>query len=215
MTPGEAAAILRIPADASAELVHRAYRARARASHPDLLQGASADQLAHAQAEFVAVTQARDILLSAHPEAARAEPSPAESAPFFSGQGDAAWRAQHVFVPPYEREVPRPPNAWAFAAWLLLLAIAVAISYFGGPFPESPVDLWVRLIPFGLATAAFGATGREPYLVVALVFAAVTVGVTFGLASFGSLLSLEVLLVPVLALGIIGRRRMLRRRARR
>lgn len=220
MTEGEAAQILRVPADASPELVHRAYRARARQSHPDLLQNATADQRAHAQAEFVEVTQARDVLLSAHPSGPghvddATPPAESRSAPpgYFAWQGDAAWRAQHVFVPPYEKEIPRPPNFWAFSAWVALLGAAIAISYFGGPFPENAADLWLRLIPFGLAVVAFGATGREPYLVVALALAAITVGLTFGLASFGSLLSLEVLLVPVLALGIIGRRRMLRRRA--
>jgi hypothetical protein len=219
MTPGEAAEILNIPADAAPETVHRAFRAHARASHPDLFQGADPVALATAQAEFVRVTQARDILLSTHASHTDGGEGRDASAGAASGtspadpyaQGDAAARAQRIFVPPYVRPVPRPPNAWAFTAWVALLAGAIAVSYFGGPFPESPADFWVRLVPLGLSITLFGATGRPPFLAAAIALAVVTVGITFWLASFGSLLSLEVLLVPVLALWIIGRRRMLRR----
>jgi hypothetical protein len=223
MTPGEAAEILDIARDSPPETIHRAFRAHARVSHPDLFQTADPGTLAAAQAEFVRITAARDILLSEHaapqkpaagggsrpstPETPVDPGRPADSEP----QVDDSWRAQRVFIPPYAREVPRPPNAWAFAGWVALLAVAIGVSYFGGPFPQNTADLWVRLIPYGLSAALFGATGRTPYLVVAAALAAVTAALTFWLASFGSLLSLEVLLVPSMATWIIGRRRMLRR----
>ncbi|MCI4656861.1 J domain-containing protein [Cryobacterium zhongshanensis] len=62
MTPEIAAGILNVPAGASRSEIDKQFRKQARAHHPDLLAGASAETLAAATTEFVRMSAARDVL---------------------------------------------------------------------------------------------------------------------------------------------------------
>lgn len=107
----------------------------------------------------------------------------------------------------------RPRRSWiAFGVWTALLLVALVLSVLDDTAALSGADIALRLIPLAVATIAFALTGRRAWLVIALIFAAITVGFTLAFASFGPLLSLEILLVPLLGLGAIGLGQ-LRRRA--
>ena len=62
MTPEVAAEVLNVPAGASRTEIDKQFRKQARAHHPDLLSGASAETLAAATTEFVRMSAARDVL---------------------------------------------------------------------------------------------------------------------------------------------------------
>jgi hypothetical protein len=62
MTPEIAAELLNVPAGASRIEIDKQFRKQARAHHPDLLAGASAEVLAAATSEFVRMSAARDVL---------------------------------------------------------------------------------------------------------------------------------------------------------
>lgn len=232
MMSTEAAAILRISPDARPEEIERAFRLRARMSHPDRFVGSPAADVAAAANEFVQVTRARDLLLrEAAERAARATgggdydaargsyrtfgaSGRAPSGPYIAGR-----YVYEGYSDANLHGIPRRMNWWVFCVWFGLLIVAIVISYLGGPLPDSPVDLLARLIPLALLSAAFAITGQQVLFVGVVVFAAASAILTFVLASFGSLLSLQLLLVPVIGLASLGRQRMRyrmrQRRARR
>jgi hypothetical protein len=221
MTPAEAAALLGVRTDATHEEVLRAFRRSARASHPDLLVGATASEVAAAEERFVRVSAARDILLkiaaghtgtgSGSTAGACTASDGTENGDTDPDRGPGQWftsptTGRRVFVAEPE-PLPLPPSNWALIAWVALLAAAVALSYFGGPLPRNPLDLLLRMLPLAFFAVTYAVTGRRPYLLLGVIWAAATAAMTFALASFGSLLALEILLVPLLALGIIGNRK--------
>ncbi|WP_106209871.1 J domain-containing protein [Glaciihabitans tibetensis] len=215
MTPAEAALLLGVRSDADAAEIMHAFRRSARSSHPDLLVGASRAELTAAEERFVRVSAARDILLKK--AAAPAGTASSGREPPETDLGPGQWftspsTGRRVFVAEPE-PVPLPPSTWALTAWVALLGAAVALSYFGGPLPRNPLDLVLRMIPLATFAVVYAITGRRPFLVLGVVWAAATAVMTFALASFGSLLALEILLVPLLALGVIGNRKRRRREA--
>ena len=62
MTPEAAAAILGVTLDVTRQGLAEAYRRRARETHPDRLEGILPHEARAAGREFVAVTEARDVL---------------------------------------------------------------------------------------------------------------------------------------------------------
>ena len=81
MTPEAAAAILNVEVGAGPDDVRAAYKLKSRMTHPDRFAGAQAKDLAHAQAEFVRVGIARDVLLDSRrrpsgPAEPQAQPAP-------------------------------------------------------------------------------------------------------------------------------------------
>ncbi|MEB0001679.1 J domain-containing protein [Cryobacterium sp. 10S3] len=62
MTPEAAAAILNVKVSATRTEIDAAYRLRARMSHPDRFAGAPAADIKAASAEFVRISDARDVL---------------------------------------------------------------------------------------------------------------------------------------------------------
>lgn len=77
MTPEAAAAILDVEVDAAADRVRSAYKLKSRMTHPDRFPGAQATDLAHAQAEFIRIGVARDVLLDLRrPQSQPAAPKP-------------------------------------------------------------------------------------------------------------------------------------------
>jgi len=186
MTPEEAAALLRVRADASAPDIERAFRARARSMHPDRLTNATPAQLADAARGFASISTAHEVLLR-----------------------EAAERPVDAVLEPDE---PRrlPTGRWLIISWLLVLLVAGVISYYGGVLPYSSTDILLRLLPLAASATAFALTGRRGFLVLTLIFTAASAVLTLALASFGSLVALGLLLVPVVGLIAVGRRRLIR-----
>ena len=110
---------------------------------------------------------------------------------------------------PIARGVPRPSGATTI--WTFLLLVASVFSFFGGTLPLSPWNL-LLLVPLDVCVIAYARTSRRSALVGTLVFGAVNAAVAVAIASFGSLVALEILLAPVIALVVIGQSR--RRRLR-
>jgi hypothetical protein len=217
MTPGEAAVILSIDVDASMEDVDRAYRAHARRAHPDLLVGANHDQILAAEAEFVRITEARAVLRGR--TAGHSAAPPGEGAGSGGGARDTAAAEpgsryyydtdfpRAPYEGSYEQSLPRAPSSWLIVTWALLMLGACAVSYVVGPVPGSVTDLFLRLLPLTALSVLYALTGRGFLLGAAVVLVAVTAVMTFLLASFGSLLTIELLLVPFFGLVSAGRRR--------
>jgi len=186
MTPEEAAALLRVGVDASAPDIERAFRARARTMHPDRLGDATPEQLADAARRFARISTAHEVLLRA-----------------------AADRPIEAVLEPDEPQ-PLPTGRWLIISWLCVLLVAGTISYYGGILPYSQADILLRLLPLAASAAAFALTGRRGFLVLTVVFTAASAVLTLALASFGSLVALGLLLVPVIGLIAVGRRRLVR-----
>ena len=121
-------------------------------------------------------------------------------------QATPNWAADEPYVP------AEPAGPWLFWVWTGLYVLAAGISVIGGPLPQSPLDLWLRLVPLGLASVAFARTGRTVFLVIVLVLGALTAVLTVVFASFGPLVALQLLIAPVLGLVALGRAKQLRRR---
>ncbi len=83
------------------------------------------------------------------------------------------------------------------------------MSFLVGPLPGSALDLVLRLLPLTAFSVVYALTGHRVVLGAAVILVAVTAVMTFLLASFGSLLSIELLLVPFFGLASAGRRRRL------
>ena len=218
MTPGEAAAILSIDVDAPLDAVDRAYRAHARRAHPDLLVGATHAEVIAAEAEFVRVTEARAVLRrratggsdpAGHEAGARDAWAAGSDSPYPPGYPTGGDPTRTPYVGFSERPVPRAPSSWLIVTWTLLMLGACAVSFLVGPLPGSALDLVLRLLPLTAFSVVYALTGHRVVLGAAVILVAVTAVMTFLLASFGSLLSIELLLVPFFGLASAGRRRRL------
>ncbi|WP_198418621.1 hypothetical protein, partial [Cryobacterium lactosi] len=130
------------------------------------------------------------------------------------GNGSAPRRTGPL--PGWAADEPAPPlepaGPWLFWVWTGLYVLAAGISYIGGPLPQSTLDLWLRLVPLGLASVAFARTGRTGYLAIVLALGAATAVLTVMFASFGPLVAMQLLIAPVLGLVALGRPKQLRRR---
>ncbi|WEO76520.1 hypothetical protein BJQ94_14255 [Cryobacterium sp. SO2] len=221
MTPAEAAALLEVAIDAEPEQVERAYRYQAQRSHPDRLAAATPAEQAAAAARFDRYTLARSVLRDADAERMRASPAAGPAGPGAAERGSggggsagssafgvargANWGANWAADEPYEPVVPAGP--WLFWVWVGLYAVAAVIAFIGGPLPYSAADLWLRLLPLGLAAVAFARTGRRGFLAVVVALGAATAVLTILFASFGPLVSMILLGAPVLGLVALGRQR--------
>ncbi|HEV7948663.1 MAG TPA: J domain-containing protein [Glaciihabitans sp.] len=194
MTPAEAAAVLRISVDSSAEAIERAYRSRARLTHPDLLTGATAADRTNSAAQFSRAVEARSVLMRYSADRAAHNPETVFVEPHASAHFDTPRMAPAI-------------NRWVFSTWAALLVVAVSLSFLGGPLPLSLPDLFLRLVPLSASALAYAVSGRRFFLMVLVVMGIATGVVTVVFASFGSLLAFQVLAVPVIGLASIGRRR--------
>ena len=205
MNSTEAAKLLGIAPDATRGEIERAFTQRARMSHPDRFTEVTSAQSKAAAAEFIRATEARNLLLRLAAERVGAD----------RGRADAATVPARITESlvytsaPVARGVPR--HSGAAMIWSFLLLVASVFSFLGGTLPLSPWNL-LLLVPLDVCAIAYARTSRQSALVGTLVFGAVNAAVAVVIASFGSLVALEILLAPVIALVVIGqsRRRHLR-----
>jgi hypothetical protein len=109
--------------------------------------------------------------------------------------------------------IPLPPeravqasSAFIVVGWSIVLVVASVVSYLGGVLPRSPVDLLLRLVPLTIVAIAYAITGRHRLFVATVALTAVSAALTLVFPSFGSLLALMFLLVPVVGLASMGKR---------
>jgi hypothetical protein len=180
MSPAEAATVLGVAVGCTPAEVVAAFKRRARQTHPDRFAGASAEELASAAAEFTRITAARDVLLAAP----RIDPTPLD------------WTAR----------VSRPlrRHRTAVIAWTAVMLLAIFISTFDAALPLSAADPIIRFGLLAVASVGFALTGRRILLTLTIVAMIATAVVTVVFTSFGSLLGLFLLVVPVAALVTIG-----------
>ncbi|MES2093842.1 MAG: J domain-containing protein [Actinomycetota bacterium] len=195
MTRDEAARLLGITPAATPAEIERAFKQRARMWHPDRFADGSPAQSAAAAAKFIRVTEARNLLLRP-----AAEPRPARP------RVDSQSSTEPRFTTAGSQFAALPPHSRATAVWTFLLIVASILTVIGGPLPFSPWNV-LLLVPLGISAIAYASTGRRGALIATLVFGAVNAALALAFASFGSLLALEILLAPVIALVVLGRRR--------
>jgi hypothetical protein len=191
MTPEEAAAILDVGLDATPSDVERAYRKLARTVHPDRLTGASRERVTAAGEQFARATLARDVLV-------REGENPTAATAAFGQDGHLG------------PQQPRRTSRWIVIGWLTVLFIAGVVSFYGGAVPFAAGDIVLRLIPLAAVATGFALTGRRVFYAATIALLAVSVLITLVFASFGSLLALGLLLVPVIGLVVQGRARSMR-----
>ena len=210
MNSTEAAKLLGIALDATRGEIERAFTQRARMSHPDRFTEVTSAQSKAAAAEFIRATEARNLLLRLAAERLAAERVGADRGRADAAEGSARITESLVYTPaPVVRGVPR--HSGAATIWTFLLLVASVFSFLGGTLPLSPWNL-LLLVPLDACVIAYARTSRQSALVGTLVFGAVNAAVAVAIASFGSLVALEILLAPVIALVVIGQSR--RRRLR-
>jgi hypothetical protein len=198
VTSVEAALLLGVGAEGTPTEIERAFKLRARMSHPDRFTGASAAESRAAAGEFIRITEARNLLLRLAAERVGAAGGP--SAPRII-------ESLIYTSDPTPRSFPR--RSGATMIWTFLLLVASVFSFIGGTLPLSPWNL-LLLVPLDFCAIAYARTSRRAGLVGTLVFGAVNAAVAVTIASFGSLVALEILLAPVIALVVIGRSRLRR-----
>jgi hypothetical protein len=195
MTPEIAAAILDVSVDAEKATVEKAYRALARATHPDRFVGADAAATTRASAKFARATQAYGILSErAAFRAADAANSRAGSRTFAYSSGIAS-----ASTIPMSRAV--------IFGWIAVLSLAVVLSVTGGAAPLGVIEVSLRMAAISYLLIAFALTGRRLFFLGFAPLAILTAVFTFFAASFWSLFALMIFLAPVLALAGAGRRR--------
>ena len=210
MNSTEAAKLLGIALDATRGEIERAFTQRARMSHPDRFTEVTSAQSQAAAAEFIRATEARNLLLRLAAERLAAERVGADRGRADAATGPARITESLVYTSaPVVRGVPR--HSGAATIWSFLLLVASVFSFLGGTLPLSPWNL-LLLVPLDVCVIAYARTSRQSALVGTLVFGAVNAAVAVAIASFGSLVALEILLAPVIALVVIGQSR--RRRLR-
>jgi hypothetical protein len=202
VTSAEAARLLGVSENGTPAEIERAFKQRARMSHPDRLTGATAAESRAASSEFIRVTEARNLLLKMAAE--RVDTGTG------AGAGLPAPRVTESLVytsDPTPRSFPRRTGATLI--WTFLLVVASVFCFLGGTLPLSPWNL-LLLVPLNIFAIAFARTSRHGAFVGTLIFGSVNAAVALAIASFGSLVALEILLAPVIALVVIGRSRLRR-----
>ena len=175
MTLEDAAAALRISVDATESEIQRAFKLRARDSHPDLVGGFSPERGARSAEDFIRITAARDTLLKAR----RLSTAAAQAAP------ESTARPRHRRI------------SWqAMAAWLSVVIVAAFVSIGGAELPFTV--LTVGLVGFAL-------TGKQVYFVLIALAIVVTAVLAIIFTTLGALLGMFILSAPVIGLVLAGR----------
>ncbi|GAB3408623.1 hypothetical protein GCM10027515_26170 [Schumannella luteola] len=174
--------------DASRAQIEGAFRLRARATHPDVLDHP------RVAADLAALTEARTVLLAVNGGASTA--GPAEQ------PGDGP----RIFVPP-----PTPPAPLVapaiIAGGAVLLAAALAFAAVGSASPLAPFETVARSVAVFASLLGFALTGRRWLFLVAVVLLALTAWTVLAWTSFGALVGALATIPAALILLTAGRRR--------
>jgi len=183
MTPDDAARILGVEPGASREAVQRAYRLRARSSHPDA--GGAAET-------FSLLTEARDALLAVIPVAPASQP-PSAAPPRPAPAARWSWPL--------------------FATWTGLLAVGIFLCAYLAPLPFTVIEPLVRFPLLVVGLLGYALTGRTGFLVLGLIALAATalIGVVF--TTLGVLVGLLLLVAVVFGLVTMGQTKARARKA--
>lgn len=177
MTPERAAEVLGVAVDADPTAVEHAFQRRARATHPDLSSsGAPSDAAGSSAADgaaFREAAEARRVLLVPRPAA---DPPP------------------RLIV----RDGPRLQGPGLLAVWAGLLVVAAFLSIFAAPYPFTIAEPLIRWAVLIASTMAFAATGRRPFMVLAIVAELATLAMTIAFTTFGGLVALLITLPALL-----------------
>ncbi|TPW75913.1 J domain-containing protein [Schumannella soli] len=182
--------------DASRTQIESAFRLRARATHPDVLDHP------RVAADLAALTEARAVLIAT---AAREQGA---GAPGFDAGADAAVDefGRRRFVAPSTPPAPLVAPG-VIAGGAVLLAAALAFATVGSASPLAPAEPIVRaLVLFG-GLLGFALTGRRWLFLVTVVVLALTAWTVLAWTSFGALVGALATIPAALILLTAGRRR--------
>jgi hypothetical protein len=209
MTPDEAAAVLGVRRDADGAEIDRAYRHLARELHPDRFAGHPAADVLAANARFVDVTRARDVLLGSTVDRVRRRTEGTGQGRDGGSTGGATTRPRIRIVD--ERVVdlgaarPAGPSSWwLFGTWTLLLLVGAVLAL-SGLWVWSPIDLSVRVGLLVGSAIATGLTGRRWVWRTTLVLIGVNAVATVLATTFGGLLGLGFMIVASFGLAVQAR----------
>ena len=184
MTLEDAAAALRISVDATESEIQRAFKLRARDSHPDLVGGFSPERGARSAEDFIRITAARDTLLKAR----RLSTAAAQAAP------ESTARPRHRRI------------SWqAMAAWLSVVIVAAFVSIGGAELPFTVAEPLVRFTVLTVGLVGFALTGKQVYFVLIALAIVVTAVLAIIFTTLGALLGMFILSAPVIGLVLAGR----------
>ncbi|TFD60918.1 hypothetical protein E3T39_07345 [Cryobacterium suzukii] len=132
MTPDTAAAILNISTSSPRTEIDKAFRLRSRMSHPDRFAGAPAADIRAATAEFVRVTEARNVLHShlLAPEPRPPQPQPMSFEDFVRVRDAQAWSV-NPRTTPQARADSTPPESGISGGWVALILIIIVLIVVG------------------------------------------------------------------------------------
>jgi hypothetical protein len=180
VTPDAAAAELGVSVDATAADIQRAYKARARDSHPDRFAGADSHVARRAADDFIRITAARDTLLATRRATERVHPSrPSARHRRITGQG--------------------------LAAWLSIVAVAAFVSIAGADLPFTVAEPLVRFAVLTIGLVGFALTGKTAYFVLIALAIVVTAVLAIAFTTLGALLGMFLVSAPVIGLVLSGR----------
>ena len=209
MTPDEAAAVLGVRRDADGAEIDRAYRHLARELHPDRFAGHPAADVLAANARFVDVTRARDVLLGSTVDRVRRRTEGTGQGRDGGATGGARTRPRIRIVD--ERVVdlgaarPAGPSSWwLFGTWTLLLLVGAVLAL-SGLWVWSPIDLSVRVGLLVGSAIATGLSGRRWVWRTTLVLIGVNAVATVLATTFGGLLGLGFMIVASFGLAVQAR----------
>ena len=209
MTPDEAAAVLGVRRDADGAEIDRAYRHLARELHPDRFAGHPAADVLAANARFVDVTRARDVLLGSTVDRVRRRTEGTGQGRDGGSTGGATTRPRIRIVD--ERVVdlgaarPAGPSSWwLFGTWTLLLLVGAVLAL-SGLWVWSPIDLSVRVGLLVGSAIATGLTGRRWVWRTTLVLIGVNAVATVIATTIVGLLGLGFMIVASFGLAVQAR----------
>ncbi|MCY7412952.1 MAG: J domain-containing protein [Salinibacterium sp.] len=186
MTLEDAAAALGVALDATESDIQRAFKLRARDSHPDRFSGASPERAARAAEDFIRITAARDRLLQARRSSTPATPGARE----------------YTASPRYRR------ISWqGLAAWLGIVVVAAFVSIVGAELPFTVAEPLVRFAALTVGLLGFALTGKQGYFVLIVLAILVTAVLAIAFTTLGALLGMFILSAPVIGLVLAGRAR--------
>lgn len=107
MTPETAAALLQIPIDSTTTEIEKAFRRRARLTHPDRFHGASERDIESANIAFMQISDARDVLLARARSRSSTTPPKSSTPPHTASTPSGSSQAQGSYYESASRRAPK------------------------------------------------------------------------------------------------------------